>query len=128
MLDLVAIESRVDRGTAYAQDTIDLLNEVRRLYGQPTPPAALALEQAQAAQIAAQAAADRASASLLAAQQQAEAAAANAAAAKAVSDAAAKAIAEQAAKDKAAADATAAAAIVAQKKAVADSLRSQMDA
>jgi colicin import membrane protein len=128
MLNLADISSRVYRGVATSQDTIALLTEVQRLYGQPTPPEALALELAQAGESAAIAASQRAQASLLLAQHEAQVTAQNAATAKAVADAAAKAVADKAAKDKAAANQASAAAILSQKQAVANSLKEQLDA
>lgn len=126
MLNLDDIRSRVDRGVGTSEDVQSLLREVERLYGQPSPPEVIALEAAQASQVAAQAAAERAAQSAVAAQKEAQAAAERAATAKAVADAAQKAADDKAAQEKASADAAVAAALLSQKQAVAESLKSQL--
>ena len=127
MLNLDDIRSRVHRGLGTPDDMNDLLAEVERLYGQPTPPAIIALEAAQASQAAAEEASKRAADAVLAAQEESKAAADRAATAKAVADIAAQAATEKAASEKKAADDAAAAAILSEKQAVADSLKAQMD-
>lgn len=128
MLDLTAIAARVDRGIAGNGDASILLDEVRRLYGQPTPPAVLALEQAQQAEALATAAALRAADSARAAQAEAEAAAKRAATAQAVTAAMQKVADEKAAAERAASDKALADAEAQQRAATAKDLKTQLEA
>lgn len=128
MINVNDIASRVDRGLSTGKDAQVLLDEVRRLYGQPSPPAVLALEQAQAAQQAAEIAEQRAKDGVAAAQAEAKAAADKAASAKAVSDAMQQVAAEKAAADKAAADKALSDAQLAQRVAVGKDLVTQLEA
>lgn len=126
MLNLSDIGSRVNRGIATADDIRVLFKEVSRLYGVSNPELVIAQEAAAAAQSAADTAAKRAADSAKAATADATRLAQLAAEAKAVADAARKVAADKAAADKAVSDKVASDAIVAQKNAVATSLKTQL--
>ena len=128
MLNLDPIRERVSKGVATPQDVQALMAEVDKLYSDPKPASELAAEAAQAAADAAAASLERAQAATLAAQAEAKAAQERADTARKVSEAAQAAANARNADLKAAADKQAADAILAQKTAVAESLKTQLDA
>jgi len=128
MLNLAEIGSRVDRGQATPADIQSMLAELKKLYADPKPASELAAEAAQAASDAAAASLTLAQKATVAAQAEAAAAAERAAHAKKASDAALAAANARTAELQAAANKQKADELLAQKTAVATSLKTQLDA